>query len=45
MNDNDTDAGGDFFIDFLKTLVALFVFVIFLAVIGGVLGVLLLWFQ
>jgi len=44
-DDDDTDSGGDFFMDLMKTLVALFVFVIFLAVMGGVLGVLLLWFQ
>jgi hypothetical protein len=34
--DDDTDAGGDFFIDLMKTLIALFVFIFFVIVIGGV---------
>jgi len=35
-DDNDTSAGGDFFFDLLKVLVALFVFILFVAVMGGV---------
>jgi hypothetical protein len=34
--DDDTDAGGDFFIDLVKTMIALFIFVLFVSVIGGV---------
>jgi hypothetical protein len=34
--DDDTDAGGDFIIDFIKTLIAIFFFVLFVSVIGGV---------
>jgi hypothetical protein len=33
--DDDTDAGGDFFIDLMKTMIALFIFVLFVAVIGS----------
>jgi hypothetical protein len=33
--DDDTDAGGDFFIDLVKTMIALFIFVLFVAVIGS----------
>jgi hypothetical protein len=36
MNDDDTDAGGDFFIDLMKTVIAIFFFVLFFSVIGGV---------
>jgi hypothetical protein len=36
MNDDDTDAGGDFFVDFIKTVIAIFFFVLFVAVIGSV---------
>ena len=32
MNDDDTDAGGDFFIDLVKTMIALFIFVMLVAV-------------
>jgi hypothetical protein len=35
MNDDDTDAGGDFFIDLVKTMIALFIFVLFVAVLGS----------
>ena len=35
MNDDDTDAGGDFFFDLLKVLLALFVFILFVAIMGG----------
>jgi hypothetical protein len=34
--DDDTDAGGDFFVDFIKTVIAIFFFVLFVAVIGSV---------
>jgi len=33
--DDDTDPGGDFFIDLVKTMIALFIFVLFVAVIGS----------
>jgi hypothetical protein len=33
MNDDDTDAGGDFFVDFIKTVIAIFFFVLFVSVI------------
>ena len=36
MNDEETDAGGDFFIDFIKVVIALFFFVLFVTVIGVV---------
>jgi hypothetical protein len=36
MNDDDTDAGGDFFVDFLKTAIALFFFVLFVVTLGAV---------
>ena len=36
MNDDDTDAGGDFFVDFLKTAIALFFFLLFVITIGAV---------
>ena len=35
-NDDDTDSGGDFFMDLMKTLVALFFFVLFLFVMGTI---------
>ena len=31
--DDDTDAGGDFFIDLMKTIIAIFCFVMFVSVI------------
>jgi hypothetical protein len=34
-DEDDTDAGGDFFIDLVKTMIALFIFVLFVAVIGS----------
>jgi hypothetical protein len=34
MNDDETDAGGDFFIDFIKVIIAIFFFVLFITVIG-----------
>lgn len=36
MNDDDTGSGGDFFFDLVKTLIAIFVFILFIAVMGGV---------
>ena len=33
--DDDTDAGGDFFFDLLQVLIAMFVFILFIAVMGG----------
>ena len=36
MNDDDTDAGGDFFFDLLKTMIAILFFVLFVVTIGGV---------
>jgi hypothetical protein len=36
MNDDDTDSGGDFFFDLIKTVVAMFFFGLFVSVIGGV---------
>jgi len=36
MNDDDTDAGGDFFIDLMKTLIAIFCFVLFVVTVGAV---------
>ena len=36
MHDDDTDAGGDFFVDFLKTAIALFFLVLFVVTIGAV---------
>ena len=44
MNDDDTDSGGDFFFDLMKTLIALFVFILFIVVMGTVVGGILSWF-
>lgn len=44
MNNDDDDSSGDFFFDLLKTLVALFVFILFLMVMGTIIGGLLSWF-
>ena len=35
MNDDDTDSGGDFFFDLLQVLIAIFVFVLSIIVLGG----------
>ena len=35
-NDDDTDSGGDFFFDLIKTVIAMFFFGLFVSVIGGV---------
>lgn len=37
MNDDDTDSGGDFFIDLMKTILAIGFFVLFVSTIGAVL--------
>ena len=34
-DDNDTSAGGDFFFDLLQVLIAIFVFILFIIVMGG----------
>jgi len=34
MNDDDS-GGGDFFFDLLQVLIAIFVFILFIAVMGG----------
>ena len=44
MNDDDTDSGGDFFFDLMKTLVALLVFILFILVMGTIVGGLFSWF-
>ena len=36
MNDDDTDSGGDFFFDLIKTLIALFAFILFVSVMGTI---------
>jgi hypothetical protein len=36
MNDDDTDAGGDFFFDLMKVLIALLVFILIVSVMGGI---------
>ena len=33
-DDNDTDSGGDFFFDLLQVLIAIFVFILFIIVMG-----------
>lgn len=35
-NDDDTDAGGDMFIDFLKAVLAIFFFVLLATALGGI---------
>ena len=35
-NDDDTDAGGDMFIDFLKVVLAIFIFVLLATALGGI---------
>jgi len=35
MNNDDDDSGGDFFFDLMKTLIALFVFILFILVMGS----------
>jgi hypothetical protein len=36
MNDDDTDSGGDFFIDMVKTIIAVGFFLLFVVTIGAV---------
>jgi hypothetical protein len=36
MNDDDTDSGGDFFVDMLKTILAVGFFLLFVSTIGAV---------
>jgi hypothetical protein len=35
FDEDDTDAGGDLFIDFLKVVLAIFLFVLFAAALSG----------
>jgi len=35
-DDDDTDVGGDFFVDLLKTVIALLLFMIFVTIIGSI---------
>jgi hypothetical protein len=42
MNDEDTDAGGDLFISVATVLIAIFLFVLFVAIVVGIVWVLLL---
>jgi hypothetical protein len=37
LDNDDTDAGGDMFFDFLKVVIAIFVFVLFAAALSGIL--------
>jgi hypothetical protein len=41
MNDEDTDAGGDLFISLATVLIAIFLFVVAVSIIGGVLWMLI----
>jgi hypothetical protein len=36
LDNDDTDAGGDMFFDFLKVVIAIFVFVLFAAALSGI---------
>lgn len=37
MNDDDnTNAGGDFFIDMVKVVIVLFLFILFVTLLGGI---------
>lgn len=36
LDEDDTDAGGDMFFDFLKVVIAIFVFVLFAAALSGI---------
>ncbi|CAB4121030.1 hypothetical protein UFOVP10_9 [uncultured Caudovirales phage] len=36
MIDDDTNSGGDFFFDLLQVLIAVFIFILFVAVMGCV---------
>jgi len=37
MNDDDTDSGGDFFVDMVKTVLAVGFFLLFVCTVGAVL--------
>jgi hypothetical protein len=37
MNDDDTDSGGDFFVDMVKTVFAVGFFLLFVCTVGAVL--------
>jgi hypothetical protein len=41
MNDDDTDAGGDLFISLATVLIAIFLFVVAVSIIGGILWMLI----
>ena len=41
MNDEDTDAGGDLFISVATVLIAIFLFVVAVSIIGGILWMLI----
>jgi hypothetical protein len=41
MNDEDTDAGGDLFISIATVLIAIFLFVVAVSIIGGILWMLI----
>jgi hypothetical protein len=36
MNDDDTDSGGDFFVDMVKTVLAIGFFLLFVITVGAV---------
>ena len=41
MNDEDTDAGGDLFISLVTVLIAIFLFIVAVSIIGGILWMLI----
>jgi hypothetical protein len=41
MNDEDTDAGGDLFISLATVLIAIFLFIVAVSIIGGILWMLI----
>ena len=41
MNDEDTDAGSDLFISLATVLVAIFLFIVAISIIGGILWMLI----
>ena len=41
MNNEDTDAGGDLFISLATVLIAIFLFVVAVSIIGGILWMLI----
>lgn len=44
-DDNDTDAGGDFFFDLMKTLAAFVIFIFALLVMGAIVSGVITWFS